>query len=143
MISEKPELGATAEFKIIGKGKVKLPINGGLAVRAYHTTGFPLKNNIGKKLVKTFEVLFSEHLRPHSCYILMKSGILQIIQEFSLIGDTYPIRVDLNKPKTFQEKRSSVDTSEWQRRVGHPSPELYFKLSEFFSDVPKFDKPTL
>ena len=73
----------------------------------------------------------------------MKPGTLQIIQDFPLIGDLYSIKMDLNKAKTFQAKRSSVDPSEWHRRVGHPSPERYFKLSEMFSDVPKFDKPTL
>ena len=120
-----------------------MPINGGLIVDAYHTPEFSSNIVSVRILAKTFEIVFSEHIRSYPACILMRPKTFEIIQDFPLIDDLYPIKLNKTKVKILQTRKLNYSPEDWHKRVGHPSPERYLKLSEIFPEIPKFDRPTL
>ena len=70
-------------------------------------------------------------MRAYYTRLLMNRKNFKIIQEFPLVNNLYPINLSPTKPRLTQAK-TDLNPEHWHRRVGHSSPERYYKLSEIF-----------
>ncbi len=73
ILNEEPVRGATGIAKIVGKVMVRLPIDNGIIVAAYHAPEFGSNILSLRHLLNNFEVLFSNSIRNYpGCFFMEK-----------------------------------------------------------------------
>ena len=147
-VTEEPVKAAAGVAKIAGKGLVRLPVNNGMLVEAYHAPKFSSNILSVRLLQKNFEVLFSESIRGYpACYFLRK-GTFNYAPRVQAPRRTVPLEMPVEEGHgkggiqayIARRPRNGELVAEWHRKLGHIHADRYYKLSEQCEDVPKFDR---
>ena len=154
---------------IVGKGQVKLPLDGGVLATAYHTPHFSTNILSVGKLSGVYDTLFTtkKNTRGSSpvCEVSRKSDglvIHTIPQKDGLYSISQPgaqdstnvnqedvndILANCEICNSAIHKNSlngmSDEALRWHTKLGHPSPARYMKASERYDDVPYFSRDIL
>ena len=145
-MNEEPVRGATGFTKIVGKGTVRLPIDNGMIVEAYHAPAFS-SNVLAVRLPsKDFEVLFSDSIRNCSGCFFLRKGTFDIVNKYPLENGLSPIKMDMQKKQVqnFHAQVASVNSiDEWHRKLGHIHAERLLKLSQTVQGIPQLSRADL
>ena len=141
---------AFSRTRIIGKGQVYVPLNGGMKLTAYHTPQFT--NNIlsVSELSNHFDVLFSSSFPNYKgCFIFNKST-RNVIFETPCENGLYVLRQETSShPKHALALSADVYAKDgdvqkdWHEKTGHPSADRYLRLSYMFPLVPSFSRTSM
>ena len=141
---------AFSRTRIIGKGQVYVPLNGGMELTAYHTPQFT--NNIlsVSGLSDHFDVLFSSSVRNYKgCFIFNKSTRNVIFETPCENGMNVLRHETSSHPKHALALSADVhtkdgdDQKDWHEKTGPPSADRYLRLSYMFPSVPSFSRTSM
>ena len=147
-MTEETVKAAAGVTTIVIKGTVRMPVQGGMIVEAYHAPMYSSNILSVNLLSRTFEVLFSTTIRGYeACYFLMQNS-MKVMYEFRMNDGYYPMDMlegdgHNHASKMVSDARENdkdSDLATWHRQLVHISADRYFKLSEYDNDVPKFDR---
>ena len=82
---------ASEATNLVGKGSVRLPINGGMIVEGYHAPSFSSKILSVGLLKKTFHILFSKTRRPYPACFFVRQGSGDVVHEVRERDGLFPI----------------------------------------------------
>ncbi len=95
--------GATGITKIVGEGFVKLPIEDGILVEAYHAP-MPSSNILSVALLSDrYEVVLSKSIKIYPACFLMRKKTFEIVTEYPLKSRLYPISLPSITRKSYSE----------------------------------------
>ena len=160
---------ATETLIIVGKGKVFLPIFGGVYVEALHTHHFTENILSVSLLSKLFDLLSSSKGDDHelvTCYFKRKGtnqtfhkveeedGLFRLNVSSAATGtvvgieeesgeDGFDCHTCMAATKTPVPLLHEKQALHWHYRTGHPNAERYIRLSQTFPSVPSFSRNTL
>ena len=85
---------ASETTNLIGKGTIRLPINGGIIVEGYHAPYFSSNILSVGLLKKSFDILFSETRLPYPACFFLRPGSFDVLHEVRERNALFPTSLD-------------------------------------------------
>jgi len=135
---------AFGSTNILGRGKVWIPLNGGIEVTAYHAPQFTSNIIAVHELTELFGVHFSSTFKPYKACFIFEQNTKNILYEAKCIDGLYTLKMD-RKFSAAASRTALVNPAakEWHDKTGHPSARRYLQLSRMFDTVPSFHISTM
>jgi len=134
---------ASSESRLVGKGKVWIPLHGGMIIEGYHAPEFSSHILSVPQLSTQFLIVFTNTIKPYNGCFIMLPRSHEVIWEAPLNDGLWTMDLSQVASKAkfaFANIAAGPRNNalHWHNKVGHPGPRRYQELSKMIPSVPHF-----